>query len=66
MTGRAVTDNGYQIDVWFGGGQWQARVYAVDAAGNRVDELNTAPHHEYLLNVINYAGVAILDYEAGR
>lgn len=56
-------ERNYQIDVWFEAGEWHARTYLIGEGGGRIDELLGAPHHDHLLNTLNYAGQNIADYE---
>jgi uncharacterized iron-regulated membrane protein len=57
-------DKTYEVQVWHEEGAWRAEVYVVNArTGERLDELNTNIHHDYLGNVMSYVAQAISDYE---
>lgn len=57
-------DKTYEVQVWQEGIEWHAAIYVIDArTGERLEELNAAPHHDYLGNVMSYVAQAISDYE---
>jgi hypothetical protein len=62
--GGQVMHKDYEVQVWHEGIEWRATVYVNDpSTGNRVDELNTNIHHDYLGSVMSYVAQAISDYE---